>query len=198
VEERALEQDDEIGAQLRRVAAGDRAAFSALVEAQWAPLFRFIDGVARDAAAAEDALQEAFIAVWRSAGTYRGESSGRTWLYTVARNALHRRHRRRADRPGASEPLDTLEELGAAAGWGDPSSEDRVLSALDDRERVHRALAHLSPDDREVLVLLDMEELSAKEAAETLAIGVAALKSRLHRARLRLVAELGKEERDGG
>ena len=190
--------DDEIGGQLLRIAAGDRGAFAALVESQWAPLFRFLDGVARDRAAAEDALQDAFVSVWKNAGTFRGEASGRTWLYTVARNALHRRHRRRADRPGAAEPLDTLEELGAAAGWGDPSSEDRVLSALDDRDRVHRALRRLSGDDREVVVLLDVEELSAKEAAEALGIGLAALKSRLHRARLRLVAELQKEERDGG
>jgi RNA polymerase sigma-70 factor (ECF subfamily) len=180
---------------IERVAAGDRRAFAVLVERHHAPLYRYLVGVARDAAAAEDALQDAFAAAWRKASTFRGASSGRTWLYTLARNALAHRYRRHENRPDVAE---SLEALGGAAGWGEPSSGDRVLAALEDRDRVQKALARLSPDDREVLALLDVEELSAKEAAEALGIGVGALKSRLHRARLRLLAELGKEEADGG
>jgi RNA polymerase sigma-70 factor (ECF subfamily) len=175
---------------IQRVAEGDRQAFAALVERHGAPLYRYLQGVARDPTAAEDALQDAFTAVWRSASTFRGESGARTWLYTLARNALAHRYRRAENR---RDVVTSLEELGAEAGWGDPSTGDHVLRALEDRESVQKALAALSPADREVLALLDVEELSAKEAADALGIGVGALKSRLHRARLRLLGELRKE-----
>lgn len=182
---------------IRRVAGSDRAAFTALLERHWAPLYRYLGSLAKDPAAAEDALQEAFISVWRSAAGFRGEAGGRTWLYTIARNALHRGRRRAPDQ---TEALTSLDELGAAAGWGDQSSGDRVLAALEDRDRVRKAMRALSAEDNEVLLLVDVEELTAEEAARALEISVAAVKSRLHRARLRLCAELGhgKEERDGG
>ena len=180
---------------IRRIAAGDRAAFAVLVQRYWAPMYRHASAVTRDGAAAEDALQEAFTAVWRSAAGFRGDVSGRAWLFTIGRNALGHRLRRRAGEP---DEMASLEDLGAAAGWGDPSSGDRVMEAIEDRDRVQKALAALSPDDGEVLVLVDVEELTADEAASGLGISVPALKSRLHRARLRLLGELGKEDGDGG
>jgi RNA polymerase sigma-70 factor (ECF subfamily) len=178
---------------IERVASGDRRAFTVLVERHGAALYRFLVPLVGDAAVAEDALQDAFAAVWRHAGTFRGASSGRTWLYTIARHAVTHRLRRHENRPGFAESLESLEDLGDAAGWGDPSSGDRVMAALEDRDRVQKALATLSPEDRELLALVDVEELSVKEAAEAVGVGVAALKSRLHRARLRLLAQLGKE-----
>lgn len=190
-EERQRPDDAEL---IRLTAAGDRRAFALLVERHHGALYRFLGGVTRDDAAAEDALQDAFAAAWQGAAGFRGEASGRSWLYTLARNALYRRYRRHDSRPELSESLD---ELGAAAGWGDPSSGDCVLRSLEDRERVRKAMTALAPDDREILVLLDVEELSAREAAEVLGQSVPAVKSRLHRARLRLLAALREEGSDG-
>ena len=178
---------------LARVAGGDRDAFSALVERHWAPMYRFAAHAARDAAAAEDALQETFTAVWKSAGTFRGTASARGWLYAIARRALGHEIGARAAEPAS---LESLDDLGEAAGWGDAAAGASVLAAFEDRDRVHKALAALSPTDREVLVLCDVEELTNDEAAAALDLGAAAVKSRLHRARLRLMAELRKEGDD--
>jgi RNA polymerase sigma-70 factor (ECF subfamily) len=178
---------------LARVAERDRDAFAVLVERHWAPMWRFAAHAGRDAAAAEDALQETFAAVWRSAGTFRGGPGARGWLYAIARRALGHELRRRADEP---EIVGSIDDLGEAAGWGDAGAHGRVVAALEDRDRVRKALAALAPADRDVVVLCDVEELSADEAAAALELGVPALKSRLHRARLRLLAELRKEGDD--
>ncbi len=84
------------------------------------------------------------------------------------------------------EPLMTL---GREAGWGSDDPEALAIAA-ERRDTLTRALQALSPGDREVLILRDIEGLSGQEAAEVLAITGAALKSRLHRARLRLARAL--------
>lgn len=171
---------------LKRTAAGEREAFDELVVRHQAAVFRFARAATDGPAAAEDVLQETFIAAWRAAGTFQGRSAVRTWLLTIARNqAWH--HRERAGRI----PVDDvpLPELGEAAGWGDESPEVGVLRSQR-RGRLARALEALEPDDREILVLRELEELTGEETAAALGIGLAAMKSRLHRARLRLAAEL--------
>jgi RNA polymerase sigma-70 factor (ECF subfamily) len=175
---------------IERIAGGDRRAFGAFVERHWARLYRCALATSGDGAAAEDAIQEAFIAVWRSAASFRG-GSARAWLFTIARNAACHEIRRRS---GEQEGLVSLEDLGTAAAWDGPSSGDRVLRSLEDRDRLRKALAALSPEDQDALLLLDVEELKAEEAACALGVGVGAVKSRLHRARLRLVAQLAKED----
>lgn len=171
---------------LKRTAAGEREAFDELVVRHQAAVFRFARAATDGPAAAEDVLQETFLAAWRAAGTFQGRSAVRTWLLTIARNqAWH--HRERAGRI----PVDDvpLPELGEAAGWGDESPEAGALRSQR-RGRLARALEALEPDDREILVLRELEELTGEETAAALGIGLAAMKSRLHRARLRLAAEL--------
>lgn len=136
---------------------------------------------------AEDALQEAFLAAWRAAGAFAGTGSARAWMLTIARNALHRRYRRRAGEPVDVIPLD---RLGAEAGWGAVDAPDQLVERLEDREILERALARLDQADREVLVLRDLEEFDGEETARLLGLSVGAMKSRLHRARLRLAAHL--------
>lgn len=141
-----------------------------------------------DAALAEDALQDTFLAVLEHAGSFRGASSARAWLHTLARHALGRRVRRRVGEPSPAE-LDTdLEALAHRAGFG--SATAGWASALEDREHIERSLASLSDDDREVLALVDAEGFTLEEAALSCALSEAALKSRLHRARLRFMAAL--------
>lgn len=175
---------------LEAAARGDRDAFGRFVDRHQAAVFRLLRASASSEADAEDALQEAFLAAWRSAGTYRGGGSGRGWILTVARNALRRAHRRRVGEPASFEPL---EALGVQAGWGDDGA---ALESLARRDLLRRALGRLGPEDREILVLRELEGLPGMEVADMLDLTLAAMKSRLHRARLRLAAALREVDDD--
>lgn len=139
---------------------------------------------------AEDALQECFISAWRSAGAFQGGESARAWLFTIARNTLRRQHRRRVGEPAE---MESLEVLGAQAGWGSRSDFTQRLAAT---AEVEWALAQIPAEERRAVVLRDLEGLSSAEAAETLELSLGALKSRLHRGRLHLMAVLRTEESD--
>jgi len=175
---------------LSNFAAGDASAFNTFVERHRAAVYRYVGALTQDAADAEDALQDTFVAAWRSASTFQGAEAARGWLFTIARNAVRLLYRRRVGEPADFVPLD---ELGLDAGWGgEPGSPD-LLEALESREVLERALQSLSREDREVLVLRDLEGLSNEETARLVGIAVRAAKSRLHRARLRLAARLRRE-----
>lgn len=167
---------------LERVKARDRAAFTTLMERHLPGLFRYASALAHGAPQAEDAVQEAFATLWRSAESFRGESSLRAWLRTITRNALARQLRKKADEPADTEPLD---ELAEHAGWG---ASDSVAARLEDRDLVRRVFDTLSPADRELLWLVEVDGLSLEEAAVATASSLAATKSRLHRARLRFLS----------
>lgn len=198
----AVVDDDALDrAALARVVAGDRAALGAIVVRHQAAVFRFARRMLHDDAAAEDVLQETFVAALRRAADYRGEGSVRGWLFAVARNAARMRQRRRVGEPTVHEPLDVLDEptsieacavLGEAAGFGaDP---ERVLADAEQSAArqawLGAALEALPWAEREVLWLRDVEGLSGDDAAAALGLSRAAMKSRLHRARLHLVAAL--------
>ena len=175
------------GELLRRSAAGERTAFDAFVARHQGAALRFCRALARGRPGAggdaEDALQEAFVAAWRHAGDFRGDGSARSWLLTIARRQVARSGRRPAPEPVGD--AESLERLGVAAGWG---RAEAAAASAETRLGVRQAFERLAPTDRAVLVLRDLEGLSAGEAAAVLGIGERALKSRLHRARLRLAA----------
>lgn len=172
---------------LAAAASGDRAAFERFVDRHEASVHRYLRAAAAQDADADDAFQEAFLAAWRGAGGFRGRGSARAWILTVARHALRRLHRRRVGQPATHAPLDDVETLGRAAGWGEADSPDVVLER---RDLLEWALSGLGPEDREILVLRELEGLSGSEAAALLGLSLAAQKSRLHRARLRFVARV--------
>lgn len=174
---------------IRAIAAGERSAFEALVLRHGASIRRLARAMTTDDATADDVLQEVFVSAWRAAGTFRGDGSARGWLLTMTRHAAQRTHRRRVGEPGRAE---SLESLACDAGWGAAPDAplDRVLA---DRQRLAAALDALQPDDREILVLVELEGLDIDEAAQTLGLKLNATKSRLHRARLRMVAAARKE-----
>ncbi len=164
--------------------------FDDLVEQHQAAVFRFVRSIAADPSTAEDALQETFLAAWRSASTFRGESSVRAWLFAIARNAVMRQHRRRVDEPATTESLSAL---GEEAGWGSDDDPERAAMKHEQREIFERAMARLGDSDREVLLLRDLEGFSGEETAAILDIPLPAMKTRLHRARLRLAANVRSE-----
>lgn len=172
---------------LAHAASGDRHAFDAFVVRHAADVYRFVGSLGVHDADADDVLQDTFLAAWRGAVTYRGDGTARAWLFSVARNAVRHSVRHRVGEPERFAPLDAAESLEAiaeAAGWGSEAD----TNARDTAELVRMALARLAPADREILVLRDVEGLSGEETAAALSLSLAGMKSRLHRARLRLAA----------
>lgn len=167
--------------------------FASIVEAHQAAVFHFALRMTKDETRAEDALQDTFVAAMKAWPDYRGEASVKTWLFTIARNVVLRQSRRRAGEPVSLEPLDAL---GLEAGWGDEADPEALFARAEDRAALTRALESLSEEDREVILLRDVEGFSGEEAAALVGVQVRALKSRLHRARLRLAAVLKAEVHD--
>ena len=161
--------------------AGHQLAFHDLVERHqhrvYALCYRYF-GVHADA---QDATQDAFIALARHAATIRGTSKLSTWLHRVTINTCHdiARRRSRRPRPANQEPLDA------------PESIDRVGERETELD-VQTALASLDPVSRSLLVLVAIEDRSYAEAAEIVGLSVQATKSRIHRARARLAEILGE------
>jgi len=168
---------------LARIGEGDETAFEIL----YGRYARSVLGLALrrlgDRGRAEEALQEAFISVWRSASTYRPERGTATaWLYAVARNAIADRGRRRQE--PAMEPPD---QPSPAAG-PDEQAEHAWLSW-----RVHRALETLPERERELIVLAYWSELSQTEIAGRLDIPLGTVKTRTRSALARLADALEEE-----
>ncbi len=155
-----------------------------------ASVYRFLVSLQAASDDAEDALQECFVSAWRSAATYRGSDSARGWLFSIARNALRRQHRRKVGEPDEMEPL---EQLGAKAGWG-ASSDFSVRFEVEDE--LEWAMGQLPREEREAVTLRDLEGLTGEETAEALGLSLAAMKSRLHRGRLHLMGVLRAAEVD--
>ena len=174
---------------VRRSAQGDREAFDTLVTRHQASVFRLARYLIGTRDEAEDVLQQTFLSAWQGAPGFRGESSIRTWLLTIARNAALTRRMR-----AAREPIDEtpLEDLGLRAGWGGPDPEQLAVAA-EQRDRLAVALASLVPEEREILTLRDLEGIPGDEVATMLGLSLAAMKSRLHRARLSLAAAVRGE-----
>lgn len=183
-DEAVLERGD--AALIERAAGGDAGAFEELVDRRSPSLFRYLRSLARREDA-EDALQETFLAIWKHGRTQRTGEDARAWMFAIARNALFRLQRRRAGEPS---DFETLESLGAQAGWGSDFSPERVAARAEERELLAAALASLAESDREILLLRDVEGFSGEETAEILGMTLANAKTRLHRARLRLTAEM--------
>ncbi len=155
-----------------------------------ASVYRFLVSLRAASDDAEDALQECFVSAWRSAATYSGSDSARGWLFSIARNALRRQHRRKVGEPDEMEPL---EQLGARAGWGASSDFSVRFEAEDELEW---AMGQLPVEEREAVALRDLEGLTGEETADALGLSLAAMKSRLHRGRLHLMGVLRAAEAD--
>lgn len=166
---------------LARCALGDRDAFDELVERHGDALFRFAASQCRSERDAEDVVQDGLLAAWRGAATFRGEASARSWLFQIVVHACRRTRRRRSGEPARHEPMTEAEALPS----GEAGAEARAASR-ETGEALAAALGTLDEESREVLLLRDVEGIPGPEVAEVLGIGLAAMKSRLHRARLEL------------
>jgi len=192
-ERAALEENEDAGL-VQRAAAGSRDAFEVLLTRHQDAVFRFARAITRCPEDAEDILQETFLTLYRAASSYRGESSVRTWLLVIARNSAFRTLKHRP--PQAELEQADPWELGRKGGWGRTDPESMAIRS-EQREKLKAALDALEPEAREVIVLRDLEELSGEDTARVLGLSMEAMKSRLHRARLKLAAALSRGGDDG-
>ncbi len=160
--------------------SGDRKALELLLENEQQRIYAFGLKMCRNQEDAKDVLQETMLAVTRSIGDFRGEASLPTWLFQIARSFCIKKRRLRKGAPKSTESIDdpACGDLADATPNPEQTTRGKELEAL-----LNEALGQLSPAAREVLVLRDVEGLTASEVAEALSVSVDAVKSKLHRHR---------------
>jgi RNA polymerase sigma-70 factor (ECF subfamily) len=179
-------EDDEL---ILRVAAGDREAFARLYRRYRGDIHRFAAHMCGSAAAADDILQDVFVAVIEDASRYQlGRSGVLPWLLGIARNHVRRWRSQRATLP--------LPDAESVAGQELAVRPDPVIdiSARRDTTALRRALVELPLRYREAIVLCDLQELSYVDAADALRCAVGTVRSRLHRGRALLARRLSEDE----
>ena len=166
-------------------AGGDLDAFEKLVQRHQTRLVGYLRGLTNTEADAEDLAQEAFLRAYRSLKGFRGTSSFRTWLYQIAtnvfRNWLEKRRNQApvnagsidAPPPGMDEPVE-------------PMGEENPEAQHVQRDAIDRALAELPADQREAVLLRDVEGFEYREIAEQLGVPLGTVESRIFRGRARL------------
>jgi len=172
---------------LDRARSGQAEALETLLERHQGQIYRFGMKMCRDPEDAKDVLQETLLSVARNVKDFRGASSISTWLYTVARSFCLKKRRKSKFAP--KELASSLD--GVAESAADPAkAADEALASKQVERALEMAIGSLEPMYREVLLLRDVEGLTAPEVAQITGASVQAVKSRLHRARLSVRAQI--------
>lgn len=167
---------------------GDQRAFDALVDRYEQRVFAICHRYFGNPTDAEDATQDAFIALLRRAQTYAGTASFSTWMYRVATNACNDLARKRARRPRS---VDADVSAVAEERQASPSAEETLAARGLDADLL-AALRALDTATREAIVLHDVYGVAYAEIAERDGIAVGTVKSRVHRGHARVAATLGR------
>jgi RNA polymerase sigma factor (sigma-70 family) len=179
---------------VRRVVAGDRAAFEQIMRRHNRRLYRLARATLRDEAEAEDALQDAYLSAYAKMAQFRGDAALSTWLSRLVLNECLGRLRRTARRdnvvqivaPHADAELDTL-------GTSESEGPDQAAMRAQVRTLLECKLDALPHALRAVFVLRSVEELSVEETAASLGIPEATVRSRHFRARSMLRESLAQD-----
>jgi len=179
--------------------AGDARSLEALLSRHEQQIFRFGLRMCGNVDDARDVLQETLLAAFRGLHEFRGDAQLSTWLYQIARSFCLKSRRRGAGEREGMVPIDKREAESIPMPGQAP---DAQAHAQQMGELLQAAIMSLPDSQREVIILRDVEGLSAEEASQVVGIEVGALKSRLHRARAelrdRLAVVLGGESEIGG
>jgi len=170
---------------IRRVLDGDYDAFETFVEKYQARIYRHICKMVPDRQQAQDLLQETFLSAYRGLGGFTGASSFSTWLFKIATNTalmFLRKHQ-----PECIEYDDHLENVKKSdvvpSATAFVSTPLEMLLSVEGRKKIEEAIDSLPVLYRSVLILRDVEGFSIEEVSQITETSVAAVKSRLHRAR---------------
>jgi RNA polymerase sigma-70 factor, ECF subfamily len=187
LESRSLEQTSESGL-IARLRARELAAFEELVAHFERPVYSLCFRLLGDAEEARDAAQETFLKVYKGLSGFRAESGLKTWIYRIAINqAMNQQRwwRRRHRDETVSLELnrgDSDATIGSSLPSKSVSPEAQAIASQRER-RIMRALGEIKQEYRVALILREIEELSYEEIAETLAISIGTVKSRIARGR---------------
>src|SRR6202142_1222602 len=187
-------KDDE-GALVAAAKGGDITAFETLVGRYERKIFRLAQNITQNKEDAEDVMQEAFLKSYQHLDRFQGDSRFYTWLVRIAVNeALMKLRKRRPNQVSLDEPVPGTDGEDSVfreiEDWG-PSPEKK-FAQTELNEILNRVIGELDPIFRVAFLLRDVEGLSTEETAQILGISVAAVKSRLLRARLKLRQKLNK------
>ena len=178
---------------IAKVLGGETETFHDLIRPYERSVYLMALSLLHNEVEAEDAAQEAFVRAYRALGSFRAEARFSTWLITIVLNEARARLRRKEptltdsiddDREGSPVPAQLTD-------WREIPSE--TLERQEVRSLIRRALEALPLAYREVFVLREIEDRSVQETAATLAITSAAVKMRLHRARIMLQKQLAPQ-----
>lgn len=168
---------------LLRLQDGDEAAFEALVRLYEKKIYTLCRRMCGNDEDAQEAAQDAFLSLWRSAKSFRGDASLSTWLYRLATNAcidLLRRNQRGGERVSLDDEETTLELV------DESPLPEQALERKETQRRINEALAALPEEYRAILLLREAEGLSYAEIADAMHMELGTVKSRISRGRVLL------------
>ena len=168
---------------LRRAQGGDPEAFGQLMQPLEQLVWRVCWHYTGNREAAEDCGQEAMVRIWRSLGNYRGDCALESWIYRIAANCcMDWLRKKKRDRSVSIEPL---REQGFDPADPAPGTEEQAVRK-DESRRLREAVAQLPEDQRDALILTQLEKISYEETARRLGVEEGTVKSRVNRAKARL------------
>ncbi|HEV2961375.1 MAG TPA: sigma-70 family RNA polymerase sigma factor [Candidatus Angelobacter sp.] len=197
-------EDQQTGLLVRRCLGGDATAWEEIVRLHSRRIYNLCYRFTSSPDDAQDLTQDVFIKIYRTLRTYDVEKGAfTTWLTTLTRNLLVDHFRRtRQDRltdsmdAGLREEEDSL-SLSDRLEDDAPNPDDR-LASKETQKIVQQALARLSPDLREAVILRDLQDLDYKEIAQVLKVPEGTVKSRINRGRMELARLLSRNKRQEG
>lgn len=185
-------EDEDLVAKVR---AGESAAFAVLVHRHSGRMYAIGMSMLRNEQDARDVVQETFLNAYRKLDSFRGDAPFGGWLKRIATNSALMKLRTRRRKPETSLELKTSDgeterrdrDVVDFRPWADKVSEDKELGA-----RIRQSIDALPESYREVIVLADYQEMSMRDIAAALDLSVPNVKTRLHRARLQVRADLAR------
>lgn len=183
---------------IARISGGDQDAMRRLYVAYYQRLWSYLwRQLYRDPGWTEEVVQDAFLAVWRSAASYRGEARVGTWLFRIAHNLAANARRAKGRRP-QGQPLDGVGGFDEQGEVGDVAAAHSTEDVVLDRMMLEQVLGALTPNHREVLDLAFHQGFRVDEIAVILGIPVGTVKSRMSYARRALQQQLGQTQDAAG
>ena len=179
---------------IRRVQHGDVDAFGLLVTAYEKNVFNVALQMLGNREDAQDIAQEAFLKAYNSLSSFRGDSKFSSWLYRIVSNLCLDFKRRQGRRPSSSLTVEDDDGENVQLDIADESqSPETLLERKLTREAVRRGLAELPDEQRQILLLREIQGLSYEEIGEAMGLEAGTVKSRIFRARKKLCAYLLKD-----
>ena len=197
-------EEQQTGLLVRRCLGGDASAWEDIVRLYNRRIYNLCYRFTNSADDAQDLTQDVFIKLYRTLGSYDVEKGAfTTWLTTLTRNLLVD-HFRRSRQDRVTDSIDgTSREEEDALSISDrledprPSPDDR-LASKETQKMVQTALARLSPELREAVILRDLQDMDYKEIAGTLRVPEGTVKSRINRGRMELARLLSRNKKQAG